>query len=162
VSEAAALLEVMRTEAGSGGGLLIGVDLRKDRAILEAAYNDADGVTAEFNLNLLRRINTELGADFDLERFGADFDLERFEHRAVWNDDAGRIEMHLHSTIDQAVSVEGESFSFVAGESIVTEYSHKYDLDEFAKLAGNAGFSVAKVWTDEDRLFSIQYLECCG
>jgi dimethylhistidine N-methyltransferase len=136
VREAAALLEVMRTEAGSGGALLIGVDLRKDRGILEAAYNDAAGVTAEFNLNLLRRINTEIGADFD---------LERFEHRAVWNDDAGRIEMHLHSTIDQAVSVEGESFSFVAGESIVTEYSHKYDLDEFAKLAGNAGFSVAKV-----------------
>ncbi len=151
VQEAAALLEVMRAEAGVGGALLIGVDLRKDRETLEAAYNDAAGVTAEFNLNLLRRINAELGADFD---------PSAFRHRAAWNEGGGRIEMYLDSLLEQTVTIAGEPVSFSAGESIVTEYSHKYDLDDFAELAGNAGFRVADVWMDDERLFSIQYLEC--
>jgi dimethylhistidine N-methyltransferase len=151
VHEAAGLLEVMRAEAGAGGGLLIGVDLRKDRGTLEAAYNDAAGVTAQFNLNLLHRINAELGADFD---------PDAFRHRAAWNEESGRIEMYLDSLREQTVTIAGEPISFSAGESIVTEYSHKYDPDEFAELAGSSGFRVANVWMDDDRLFSIQYLEC--
>jgi L-histidine Nalpha-methyltransferase len=143
------LLEVMHTEAAAGGALLIGVDLRKDRATLERAYNDAAGVTAEFNLNLLRRMNRELGADFD---------LSRFEHRADWNENAGRIEMRLVSRVAQRVTVAGETIRFDAGESILTEYSHKYELEQFAAMAAAAGFDVERVWTDPDALFSVQFL----
>jgi dimethylhistidine N-methyltransferase len=147
--EACDLLQVMHTEAAAGGALLIGVDLRKDRRTLERAYNDAAGVTAEFNLNLLARMNRELGADFDPSRFG---------HEATWNEAAGRIEMRLVSRADQCVNVAGETVHFEAGEAILTEYSHKYELDEFADLAAGAGFAVARVWTDPDRLFSVQFL----
>ena len=147
--EARDLLRVMHTEAAAGGALLIGVDLRKDRRTLERAYNDAAGVTAEFNLNLLERMNRELGADFD---------PSRFEHQATWNDAAGRIEMRLVSRADQQVTVAGQPIDFEAGEAILTEYSHKYELDEFAGLAADAGFAVAQVWTDPDRLFSVQFL----
>lgn len=147
--EARDLLAVMRTEAAEGGALLIGVDLRKDRATLERAYNDAAGVTADFNLNLLTRMNRELGAGFE---------PALFEHRATWNDAAGRMEMRLVSRADQQVEVAGETFAFDAGEAILTEYSHKYELDEFAGLAAGAGFEVARVWTDPDRLFSVQFL----
>lgn len=136
-------------EVGSGGGLLIGVDLKKDVGILERAYNDAAGVTAAFNLNLLRRINRELGADFD---------IDQFEHRAFWSESEGRIEMHLRSRKDQTVRINGEAVRFTEGETIHTENSHKFGVEEFASLA-HPWFEQRKVWVDEGRLFSVQYLE---
>lgn len=145
------LLRVMRHEAAEDGALLIGVDLQKDKAVLERAYNDSAGVTAEFNLNMLRRLNVE---------FGADFDLEGFQHRAVYNDALGRIEMHLVSLREQSVSLTGRTFHFDKGETIRTEYSHKYTLDGFATMAAQAGFAVARTWTDPNSLFSVQY--CLG
>ncbi len=148
--QAKQLLGVMAIEAGQGGGLLIGVDLKKDTATLEDAYNDSAGVTARFNLNLLTRLNREIGADFD---------LDLFTHRAIYSEDKGRIEMHLVSDEDQSVNIAGQRIDFVAGEYILTECSHKYELQEFANLAGEAGFAVRKVWTDPDKLFSVQYLE---
>ena len=148
-TEALQLLKVMHTEAGPGGALLIGADLRKDRQILEDAYNDAAGVTAEFNLNLLRRINRELDADFD---------LDRFRHRAVWNEPDGRIEMRLVSLTRHSVTVAGTPVEFDEGEAILTEYSHKYGKAEFAALAERAGFRIDAVWTDPGELFSIQLL----
>ena len=147
--EAAAFLAQIAQTTGPGGGALIGVDLKKDRERLERAYNDAGGVTAAFNLNLLQRINTELDGEFPLDAFA---------HRAFYNASAGRIEMHLESLHDQTVHVGGETFSFLTGETICTEYSHKYSLEEFAALADGAGLRVAKVWTDPAALFSVQYL----
>ena len=147
---AADLLAAIRREVGPGGAMLIGVDLVKDRATLERAYNDAAGVTAEFNLNLLVRLNRELGADFDL---GA------FRHQAVWDEAAARIEMRLVSARAQRVTVAGRSFDFAAGEALVTEYSHKYTLAGFRALAEGAGFRVARTWSDPDELFSVQLLE---
>lgn len=135
---------------GRGGWLLIGVDLKKDRAMLDAAYNDAAGVTAEFNLNLLRRINRELGGTFD---------PARFRHHAFYNAPAGRIEMHLVSGIAQTVSVEGRSYAFAAGETIHTENSYKYDIEAFGRLAAGAGFATRAVWTDAERLFSVHLLQ---
>lgn len=146
--EAEAFLKVMAETAGPGGGLLIGVDLRKDADVLRAAYNDDEGVTAAFNLNLLRRINREIGADFD---------LDAFEHEARWDDEASCIEMYLVSTKAQTVDVAGHTVAFDAGEAIHTEYSYKYTLDHFSRLAESAGFTIEEVWTDEDRLFSVQY-----
>jgi dimethylhistidine N-methyltransferase len=134
---------------GPGGGLLIGVDLKKDRHILEAAYNDAQGVTAAFNLNVLQRINEELGGDFN---------LDAFEHCAIYNADEGRIEMHLVSRYAQTVRVDNRDFGFRAGETILTEYSHKYSLDGFARLAMRSGWRLQNVWTDEQQMFSVQYL----
>jgi dimethylhistidine N-methyltransferase len=145
---AQALLEVMYQEAKEDGALLIGVDLRKDKAILERAYNDSAGVTARFNLNILRRLNKE---------FSANFDLNRFEHRAVYQASPGRIEMHLVSTCRQTVRVANEDFHFEEGEFIRTECSHKYALEEFAEMSRRAGFVVHTVWMDPDRLFSVQY-----
>ena len=130
------LMAVMHHEAGKDGALLIGVDLQKDKSTLLRAYNDSRGVTAEFNLNILRRLNHE---------FDATFDLKQFSHRAVYNEDAGRIEMFLDSRIDQMVSVGGEQFYFAKGESILTEHSHKYTLDGFEDLALAAGFRVEEV-----------------
>lgn len=143
------LLEWLRRLAGRDGGLLIGVDLQKDPAILERAYNDAAGVTAAFNLNLLRRLNSELDSDFD---------LSRFRHRAVYNRAEGRIEMHLVSLNNQAVTIADETIRFRADEIVVTEYSYKHTLPGFAALAVQAGWSVQKVWTDDRRWFSVQYL----
>jgi len=143
------LLGVMHGEAGAGGALLIGVDLQKDPDIIERAYNDSAGVTAEFNRNMLRHLNRE---------FGADFDLEAFAHCAEYNEAEGRIEIRLVSEQDQEFTVGGESFSISKDESILTEYSHKYTLDGFAAMAERAGFRVARVWMDEARLFSVQYL----
>jgi dimethylhistidine N-methyltransferase len=134
---------------GTGGGLLIGVDLQKDVDTLEAAYDDAQGVTAAFNKNVLARINRELDGTFD---------LDRFQHRAFYNADEGRIEMHLVSLTDQRVTVDDVEVDFDAGETICTEYSYKYTLDGFAELADRAGFAVTDVWTDADDLFSVQYL----
>ena len=147
--EAAALLEVMRLEAKPGGALLIGVDLRKRRGIMEAAYNDRQGVTAEFNLNVLRRLNRELDADFD---------LDTFEHEAVYDESEGRIEMRLVSRRVQTVTVAGLPIGFEQGEYIITEYSHKYSLEEFRGVATRAGFTPERSWMDEDRLFSIHYM----
>ncbi len=147
---AADLLRATRSEVGAGGAMLIGVDLKKDRAVLERAYNDPAGVTAQFNLNLLARLNRELGADFD---------LAAFRHVAVWDDVHDRIEMRLVSTRRQVVEIAGRSFAFAAGEILVTEYSHKYSLEAFRRLAEESGFTVARVWTDAARLFSVQLLE---
>jgi len=133
---------------GSGSGLLIGIDLRKDRDTLEAAYNDGHGVTAAFNLNILRRLNRELEADFD---------LGQWKHHAFYNDDEGRIEMHLVSMKDQRVSVNGTRIKLKRDETILTEYSYKYITEEFENLLSNS-FELVKVWTDRDEKFSIQYL----
>ncbi len=135
---------------GPGGGLLIGVDCKKDRQRLEAAYNDAAGITARFNLHLLARINAELGGDFDLEAFA---------HRAFYNDGPGRIEMHLVSLSAQTVHIGGASFDFEPGETIHTENSYKYTITEFAELAAAAGLALREAWQDEEKLFSLQYYE---
>lgn len=134
---------------GSGGGLLIGVDLHKDTATLERAYDDDLGVTAEFNKNLLARINRELGGTFA---------LQRFRHRARYDERQRRIEMRLESLQDQIVRVAHRQFTFRAGESIVTEYSYKYTRENFAALARDAGLAVERVWTDERDRFSVQML----
>ncbi|MEX1369046.1 MAG: L-histidine N(alpha)-methyltransferase [Nannocystaceae bacterium] len=144
------LMGQMAQQAGPGGGLLIGTDLRKDPAVLEAAYNDAQGITAEFDLNLLRRINRELGADFD---------LQAFDHRAIYDQQLGRIEMHLISALEQVVTLAGRRFSFAKGETIRTEYSHKYSIDGFRQLAATAGFGGQRVWLDDDELFAVHYLQ---
>ncbi len=147
------LLRMIARACGEGGGLLIGVDLEKDRETLERAYNDSQGVTAQFNLNLLRRINRELDADFN---------LRRFRHRAVYNAEAGRMEMHLVSLAEQAVHIGDEEFHFDEGETIHTEISCKYTLEGFRKLAESAGLAVRQVWTDPKQWFSVQYLEVAG
>lgn len=147
---AVALLRTMAREAGPGGGLLIGVDLRKQASVLEAAYDDAQGVTAAFNLNLLTRANRELGANFD---------VSAFKHRAPYDEQAGRIEMLLVSQVAQVVSIGDHRFHFEAGEEIHTEYSHKYTVEAFAALAAQAGFRPVQVWTDNHALFSVHYLE---
>ena len=146
--EAEAFLRGILETLGPGSGLLIGVDLRKDPSVLRAAYNDAAGVTAAFNLNLLTRINRELGADFE---------LSNFEHNAVYLEDEGRIEMHLVSSVAQTVSVGGKSFDFSAGEHIHTENSCKYAIDEFRELCRRAGYAPVASWTDSDSLFSVHY-----
>lgn len=146
-AEALNLLRVMAGEAKSGGALLIGVDLKKDPAILNAAYNDAEGVTAQFNLNVLVRLNKELGANFD---------IDEFRHYAFYNKSAGRIEMHLVSLKDQRVSLGGRTIPFAEGEPIITEYSYKFSLADFSALASKAGFQHVKAWLDADQLFSVQ------
>ena len=134
-----------------GGGMLIGVDLVKDPNILHAAYNDAQGVTASFNKNLLARANRELDAGFDLDRFA---------HYAFYNPHLRRIEMHLMSLGDQSVHIAGHEIAFADGETIHTENSHKYSLDGFRALATQAGFTPRQAWTDPQRLFSLHWLEC--
>lgn len=141
-------LETISSLLVKGGGLLIGVDLKKDRQILEDAYNDSKGITAEFNKNMLVRLNRELDADFD---------VDLFEHTAFYNDEKGRIEMHLVSLEAQTVHIDGEDIHFEKGETIHTENSYKYSLNEFADLVQD-WFEVKKVWTDEEDLFSLQYL----
>jgi uncharacterized SAM-dependent methyltransferase len=116
---------------------------------LNAAYNDEAGVTADFNLNLLARINRELGADFD---------LKAFEHHAFYNRDQNRIEMHLASLRRQKVHVAGQTFSFRAGETIHTENSHKYTIESFGAMARGTGWTTLSVWTDADRYFSVHAL----
>jgi dimethylhistidine N-methyltransferase len=142
------LRQVARRLAG-GGALLIGADLRKDPALLHAAYNDAAGVTGAFNLNLLTRINRELDGDFD---------LRAFDHYAFYNPRDFRIEMHLVSRRPQRVSVAGRTFNFAPGESIHTENSYKFDVDGFRALARRAGFVPEAVWTDDERRFSVHLL----
>lgn len=134
--------------AGPGGGLLIGVDLKKSPSLLHAAYNDAQGITAAFNLNLLSRINRELGADFD---------LAAFEHCAFYDESLGRVEMHLRARSAQRVKLADRTFSFAEGETIHTENSCKYAIDEFITLARSAGWQPVRVWTDRAQLFSVHY-----
>lgn len=135
---------------GSGGLLLIGVDLKKSPAILEAAYNDAAGVTEAFNRNLLVRMQRELGADLDVDGFA---------HHAYYNEAAGRVEMHLVSRGRQRIGLNGQVFELADGESIHTESSYKYQPDEFAALAARGGFSRRALWTDPQQRFSVQLFE---
>ena len=135
---------------GPGGRLIVGVDTKKAESMLNAAYNDAAGVTRAFNLNMLRRINTIAGADFD---------TEKFEHEALYNRQRGRVEMYLSSTVEQTVRVNGALVEFARGERIRTEYSYKYDADEFASLAERAGLRAREVRRDENGHFMVLLLE---
>ena len=148
-SEARVFLANAARLLGPGSAFLVGVDLKKSERVLVSAYNDAAGVTAAFNLNLLARINRELGGTFDLSRFA---------HQAVWNADAGRMEMYLVSLAEQIVRVRGRAFSFASGERIHTENSHKYSVPEFGELARAGGWHPLKAWTDKDQLFSLHLL----
>ena len=145
-TEATALLARFRRAAGPDGAVVVGFDLKKTPALLHAAYNDAQGVTAAFNKNLLARMNRELGANFD---------LDTFSHYAFYDPHRGRIEMHLVSAKEQEVVVSGHRFTFAEGETIHTECSYKHDLASAERLARAAGLSVAEVWTDDDRRFAI-------
>jgi dimethylhistidine N-methyltransferase len=147
--EAVAFLRRVAGVCGPRGGLLVGVDLQKDLGVLLPAYDDAQGVTAAFNKNLLVRLVRELGAEID---------CDRFEHRAIWNGAAGRIEMQLVSRCEQAMRIGGLSIPFRRGEILTTEYSHKYTLPGFAAVAARGGFAVERVWTDRRRWFSVQLL----
>jgi dimethylhistidine N-methyltransferase len=144
--EAIEFLQLARRMVGLGGALLVGVDLKKDKRVLDAAYDDAAGVTAAFNLNLLARINRELGGDFQLRRFC---------HKASYDVDKGRIEMHLESLAAQFVHVAGERLSFSLGETIHTEISCKYSVEEFRSVAQRAGFAPSQTWIDAANLFSV-------
>jgi len=148
--EALGFLRHVRAVVGAGGALLIGVDLKKDVARLNAAYNDAAGETAGFNLNLLYRMRDELGADVDPDRFA---------HSAFYNAGLGRVEMHLVSKGAQTVRIGSRKFDFADGETIHTECSYKYEIEQFQALARRAGFDVRKSWTDADRLFSVHFLD---
>ena len=147
--EAQSLLAGMADLAGGNGGVLIGIDLDKDRDVLHAAYNDSEGVTAQFNLNMLRRINRELGACFD---------PRNFRHRAIFNETDSCIEMHLVSTCHQTVNVCNYSFEFQENETILTEYSHKYTFRSFEQMANEAGLVVKRSWTDANNMFAVLYL----
>ncbi len=147
--EAAGFLRRAAGVLGQGAGFLVGVDLKKEPHLLTAAYNDSAGVTAQFNLNVLVRMNRELGANFGLEKFA---------HRAVYNARAGRVEMYLDSLAAQTVHVGDRPFTFGNGESIHTENSYKYTVAEFQTLAESAGFMPVRVWTDRRKLFSLHYL----
>ena len=144
--EALQFLKNVRRSVGKGGVLLIGVDLKKNKSTLDAAYDDPKGVTARFNLNLLERINRELGGDFQ---------TSRFRHKAFYDPLRGRVEMHLESVYSQTVRVAGQRFDFHAGENIHPEISCKYSIAEFQELGKRAGFSPEKIWTDPLQLFSI-------
>jgi dimethylhistidine N-methyltransferase len=144
--EAQAFLKMTRGQVGRAGAMLVGVDLKKDANVLHAAYNDSRGVTAAFNLNLLRRINRELGADFD---------LRRFRHYAFYNPALGRIEMHLVSLTRQSVDLGDHRFAFESGETLHTENSYKYSAEAFAALAAEAGFRTEKLWQDAQKRFAL-------
>jgi dimethylhistidine N-methyltransferase len=148
--EARAFLARWAPLLGAGGGALIGVDLKKDHAVLDAAYNDKQGVTAEFNLNVLRHINRELGADFD---------LAAYRHRARYVAEHGRIEMHLQSLKVQRVTMAGRFLDIRDGETIHTENSYKYGVAEFHDLARDAGFRAQECWTDDENLFAVHFLD---
>ncbi len=145
-AEAQAMLTRIVRLCGCGGGLLIGIDLQKDVSVIESAYNDSEGITAEFNLNLLGRINRELGGDIS---------LRQFEHRAHYNEELTRVEMYLVSRCDQTISIGDRSFNLAAGEAIHTEHSHKYTIDGFAKLAAGAGLTLRRHWTDQQDRFAV-------
>ena len=142
------LLQNIARLAGFGGGLLVGIDLIKDRGVITAAYNDTAGVTAAFNLNLLARINRELSGSFD---------GSTFRHLAIYNGVHRRIEMHLMSTRPQSAQVGKHQFTFESGETICTEFSHKYTIDQFTALATPAALRLQHIWTDERRWFAVLY-----
>ncbi len=148
-TEAAAFLRRVRRTVADDGVLVLGVDRRKDAALLGAAYDDAAGVTAAFNLNMLHRLNRD---------FGADFDTAQFAHRAFFNDAASRVEMHLVSLAPQVVRVAGVPIAFERGETIWTESSYKYDRDQLEQLVSSAGFAITRLWTDADDRFWVAYL----
>lgn len=147
--EAVSFLERVAELVGQSGGLLVGIDRKKDPKVIEDAYNDSLGVTAAFNLNILRRLNAN----------GADFDLSKFRHHAPYVENEGRIEMRLVSEVEQSVRIGSASVALSAGEHIVTEHSHKYDLDQFEDMARSAGFRLTKQWSDERDWFSVCFLE---
>jgi dimethylhistidine N-methyltransferase len=149
-AEAAAFLGRVRRTLGATGAMVLGVDRRKDAARLEAAYNDALGVTAAFNLNILARLNRDMDADFD---------LTKFRHKAPWNGEASRIEMHLESLVDQSVHVDGTTIDFARGETIWTESSYKYDAERLEAIVTSAGFTLSRLWTDANDDFWLAYLE---
>lgn len=151
-SEADAFLRLAAAEL-QGGGLLIGIDLVKDEAVLHAAYNDAEGVTAAFNMNLLERARNELGAEFP---------ADGFQHLAFYNPAYRRIEMHLRATRALELQLGGEVYVFNEGETLHTEHSHKYTVEGFQALAARAGFKPGKVWTDANRWFAVLWLEAAG
>jgi dimethylhistidine N-methyltransferase len=152
-ADALAFLKNTAAMVGPGGSMLLGVDLKKNAQILNAAYNDSHGVSAAFNLNVLARINRELGADFDLSAFA---------HRAFYDQPKGRIEMHLESLAEQSVQLGGTVISFRKGETIHTENSYKYSVEEVRALAANGGFQTAYIWTDPNDLFGVFYLTVGG
>jgi dimethylhistidine N-methyltransferase len=145
--DAEAFLRRIASLIGPQGSLIIGVDVKKDVGVLLAAYNDSAGITAAFNLNMLVRLNSDLGTNFD---------TDNFRHRAIYNEVAGRIEMHLVSTCVQTVSVGDTTVSFDEGETIWTESSNKYTVEDFSAMASRAGFVLKHVWQDDNKLFSIQ------
>ncbi|MEP6818990.1 MAG: L-histidine N(alpha)-methyltransferase [bacterium] len=149
--EALKFLRALRQMLRAGDALLLGADLKKDKGMLEAAYNDALGVTAAFNLNVLARINRELGGNFD---------LRAFQHRAFYNDTVGRVEIYIESTREQTVAISqlGMEVQFAAGEQIHTENSYKYDLNDIAKLASETGFVHGRTWLDSQERFSSNLL----
>ncbi len=142
-------LKHMKLQAGENGRILIGADLHKDARILEAAYNDASGVTAEFEMNVLEHINRE---------FGAEFALERFEYLSFYNESLRRIEMYLVSREAQTVRIGGTEIRLEHGERILTECSHKFSPEDFAALANEAGLQVEETWTDENEFFGVSFL----
>lgn len=148
-AEALMMLSQIAEMCGRGGGLLIGIDLQKDAEVIETAYNDSQGITADFNLNLLEHINRELDGDFD---------LDRFEHQAVYDDVKHRVEISLVSRCNHDVSICDQSIQFAEQEQIVTEYSHKYTIDGFAQLAAEAGLTLRKSWLDEKQMFAVLHL----
>lgn len=148
-SDATAMMKTIANVLGPQGGLLIGVDLQKDPAIIEAAYNDSQGITDQFNLNVLHRVNRELGANFN---------VEQFRHKAIYNSDLGRVEIYVVSQCSQSVKVGEREFHFAENEQVLTEYSHKYTVDGFVELASQAGFSLHEQWTDDQRLFAVLHL----
>lgn len=147
--QAVKFLSNMHLLMGKDGALIIGVDLVKEQSILESAYNDSKGITEAFNKNLLDRINRNLNADFD---------LNQFDHDAIYNQQRQRIEMHLVSRQQQTVKINGASFSFLTGETIHTENSHKYSVQGFLQMALEAKLKCVKTWTDDQQMFSIHYL----
>ncbi|MHC4990014.1 MAG: L-histidine N(alpha)-methyltransferase [Planctomycetota bacterium] len=151
--EAASWLGRMAQVAGADGGLLIGVDRKKDTATLETAYNDGKGVTKAFNRNMLVRLRNELDANVD---------PDRFEHRAHYNETEGRVEMHLESTEPQTIRLGDTEIRFDAGETIHTENSYKYDVDEFRELVSRSGWRAVCHWTDDEARFSVHYCERAG
>ena len=151
-TEASAFLHRIRHTTGSDGGLILGVDRRKDEKVLHAAYNDSAGVTAQFNLNALSHLNNQLGANFK---------LENFRHVAFFNDKASRIEMHLESLVDQRVTVDDHDIDFEAGETIHTESSYKYDEQRLEALVEGSGFCIEELYTDEKDWFWVAWLKPC-
>lgn len=149
-SDALDLLDQMGDVVGPGGGLLIGVDLKKSARVLKRAYNDSQGITAKFNLNVLDRLNKE---------FAASFDRKKFHHEAIYNEQDGRVEMHLVSEVPQKVRVANEEIKFKKDEFILTESSYKYTVPEFTRMGERAGFRLLRTWQDHRRLFCVYYFE---